>query len=89
MTDFTIAERTDNFTLQEVLDFIDETNISKRDSHELKQMICDMVDGVKLETLETVLNIYINKNKKYHNDILEFQKFMKVVSEEMENYERL
>lgn len=85
MTDFNIVERTDNFTLKEVLDFIDETDISKRDAHELKQMICDMVDGIKLETLELVLNVYINKNEKFHNDILEFKKFMKVVSEEMEN----
>lgn len=85
MTDFNIVERTDNFTLQEVLDFIDETNISKRDACELKQMICDMVDGVKLDTLEIVLNTYIEKKKKFHNDILDFKKFMKVVSEEMEN----
>lgn len=36
MSDFTITERKEPFKLDEVFDFIDDTNISKRDTHELK-----------------------------------------------------
>lgn len=45
MNDFTIVERTEPFTLKEVLDFIDDTNISKRDAHELKSRIVDVVQA--------------------------------------------
>jgi hypothetical protein len=43
MVEFTLTERTEPFTLKEVLDFIDDTNISKIDAHELKSRIVDVV----------------------------------------------
>jgi hypothetical protein len=36
MSDFTITERTEPFTIEEVFSFIDDTNISKADAHEMK-----------------------------------------------------
>jgi hypothetical protein len=41
--EFTLTERTEPFTLKEVLDFIDDTNISKKDAHYLKSIIVDVV----------------------------------------------
>lgn len=43
--DFTITERTEPFALQEVLDFIDETNISKLDACELKSRIVNLLQA--------------------------------------------
>lgn len=43
MSDFTIVERTEPITLDEVLSFIDDTNISKMDAHELKSRIADVI----------------------------------------------
>lgn len=81
---FTIEEREENFTLKEVLDFIDETDISEKDAHELKERICDMVDGIMVKTLDFILKEYKKKKKSFYRDVLEFESFMKSVSEEME-----
>ena len=43
MCDFTITERKEPFTLNEVLKFIDDTNISKLDACELKSRIVDVI----------------------------------------------
>ena len=42
-TDFTITERTEPFTLQEVWDFIDDTMIREQDAHELKERIISLL----------------------------------------------
>lgn len=41
--DFTITERTEPFTLQEVWDFIDDTMIREQDAHELKERIISLL----------------------------------------------
>ena len=59
MSDFTITERTEPLTLKEVLDFIDDTNISKIDSHELKSRIVDVVQAERAKVIdEFVLRLY-------------------------------
>ena len=52
MADITIVERTEPFTLDEVFDFIDDTNISKRDAHELKSRIADAVRGIRAKAID-------------------------------------
>ena len=52
MGDFTITERTEPFTLDEVFSFIDETHISKSDSHELKSRIVDAVQEVRAKAID-------------------------------------
>jgi hypothetical protein len=52
MGDFTITERTEPFTLDEVFSFIDETHISKNDSHELKSRIVDAVQGIREKVID-------------------------------------
>lgn len=47
MSDFTITERTEPFTLDEVFSFIDDTNISEMDACELKSRIVDVVQAEK------------------------------------------
>ena len=43
--DFTITEREEPFTLDEVFEFIDDTYITKTDAHELKSRIVDMLQA--------------------------------------------
>jgi len=45
MIDFTITECAKQFTIKEVFDFIDDTNIGKMDSCELKSRIVDAVQA--------------------------------------------
>lgn len=52
MADFTIVERTEPFTLDEVFSFIDDTNISKMDAHELKSRIVDMVQAERNKVID-------------------------------------
>lgn len=47
MSDLTITERTEPFTLDEVFSFIDDTSISEMDACELKSRIVDMVQADK------------------------------------------
>lgn len=54
MSDFTITERTEPFTLDEVFSFIDDTNISKMDAHELKSRIANVVQEVRNQSEEEV-----------------------------------
>lgn len=59
MAEFEITERTEPITLDEVFSFIDETNISKRDAHELKSRIADMVQPERNKAIdETCLKLY-------------------------------
>lgn len=50
--DFTITEREEPFTLDEVFEFIDDTNISKLDACELKSRIVDMLQAEKKKMLD-------------------------------------
>ena len=50
--DFTITERTEPFTLDEVFEFIDDTNIGKLDVCELKSRIVDMLQAEKYKILD-------------------------------------
>lgn len=50
--EFTLTERTEPFTLKEVLDFIDDTNISKKDAHELKSRIVDVVQDARNKAID-------------------------------------
>ena len=55
--EFTLTERTEPLTLKEVLDFIDDTNISKRDAHELKSRIVDVV----LDSEDRAIDEFVEK----------------------------
>lgn len=57
--EFTLTERTEPLTLKEVLDFIDDTNISKKDAHELKSRIVDVV----LDSEDRVIDEFAKKIK--------------------------
>lgn len=57
--DFTITERTEPFTLDEVFEFIDDTYITKTDAHELKSRIVDMLQAEK----NKILNEYTESLK--------------------------
>ena len=50
--DFTITEREEPFTLDEVFEFIDDTNIGKLDVCELKSRIVDMLQAEKYKILD-------------------------------------
>ena len=52
MADFTLTERTEPFTLEEVFEFIDDTNISKIDAHELKSRIVDVVQDTRNKAID-------------------------------------
>ena len=53
--EFTLTERTEPLTLKEVLDFIDDTNISKMDAHELKSRIVDVVQDTRNKAIDEVV----------------------------------
>jgi predicted nuclease with RNAse H fold len=57
MGDFTITERTEPFTLEEVFDFIDDTNISKMDAYELKSRIVDAVQGIRAKAIDECIRM--------------------------------
>lgn len=52
MSDFTITERTEPFTLDEVFSFIDDTKIGKKDVHELKSRIVDVVHAERNKAID-------------------------------------
>ena len=56
---FTIIEREEPFTLDEVFEFIDDTYITKTDAHELKSRIVDMLQAEK----NKILNEYTESLK--------------------------
>ncbi len=60
MAEFEITERTEPFTFDEVFSFIDDTNISKMDAHELKSRIADAVKGIRENTIDEFVNALIN-----------------------------
>jgi hypothetical protein len=55
MAEFEITERTEPFTLDEVFSFIDDTNISKINAHELKSRIVDMVQAERNKAIDEFL----------------------------------
>ena len=57
--DFTITEREEPFILDEAFGFIDDTNTSKLDAHELKSRIVDMLQAEK----NKILNEYAESLK--------------------------
>ena len=75
MKDFTITERKEPFTLEEVFAFIDDTSIGKMDAYELKSRIADVVQAERndainkfkndlIESLEELNKIPHSKDKK-------------------------
>lgn len=75
MNDFTITERKEPFTLEEVFAFIDDTSIGKMDAYELKSRIADVVQAERndainkfkndlIESLEELNKIPHSKDKK-------------------------
>ena len=64
MADIEITERTEPFTLDEVFEFIDDTNIGKADAHELKNRIADAVKGIRENVIDEVMEVV---KKAYHN----------------------
>ena len=62
--EFTLTERTEPFTLEEVFDFIDDTSISKIDAHELKSRIVDVVQDTRNKAIDEFA-------EKFKQDILE------------------
>ena len=65
MVDFTITERTEPFTLEEVFDFIDDTSISKIDAHELKSRIVDVVHDTRNKAIDEFTKEIVTE---YDND---------------------
>lgn len=55
MAEFEITERTEPLTLDEVFSFIDDTNISKMDAHELKSRIADVVKAERNKAIDNVM----------------------------------
>lgn len=55
-----IEERTNPFTLQDVFSFIDDTNISSLDAHELKSRIVNMLESEKAKVNESKWNVIGN-----------------------------
>jgi hypothetical protein len=62
--EFKLTERTEPLTLKEVLDFIDDTNISKKDAHELKSRIVDVV----LDSEDRVIDEFAERLKNHLNE---------------------
>ena len=52
MSDFTITERKEPFTLDEVFSFIDDTYITKTDAHELKSRIVDIIQAERNKAID-------------------------------------
>lgn len=67
MSDFTITERTEPFTLDEVFSFIDDTNISKMDACELKSRIVDVVQAERNKVIDEFITF--SKNLEYHHNL--------------------
>jgi hypothetical protein len=57
MTEFNITERTEPFTIEEVFEFIDDTNISKIDAHELKSRIVDVIQAERNKAIDECLKV--------------------------------
>lgn len=55
MTEFNITERTGPFTIEEVFSFIDDTNISKIDAHELKSRIADVIQAERNKVIDEAI----------------------------------
>lgn len=79
MAEFEITERTEPLTLDEVFSFIDETNISKMDAHELKSRIADVVRGIRAKAIDDVFDFFKTqrdkKSMKVNFDDLEIRKY--------------
>lgn len=52
MREFTLVERTEPFTFKEVIDFIDDTNISKVSACELKSRIVDVIQAERNKAID-------------------------------------
>ena len=59
MAEFEITERTEPLTLDEVFGFIDDTNISKMDAHELKSRIADSVKAIREKAIDDAIEIFL------------------------------
>ena len=79
MAEFEITERTEPFTLDEVFEFIDDTNIGKTDAHELKSRIADMVQAERNKAIDEVFDFLKTqrdkKSMKVNFDDLEIRKY--------------
>ena len=77
MAEFTIVERTEPFTLDEVYEFIDDTNIGKADAHELKSRIADMVQAERNKAIDEFADRMISMMPGHRQDILKIAEQMK------------
>lgn len=68
MTELTLTERTEPFTLEEVFDFIDDTNIDKTSAHELKSRIADVIMNDRIETVDYILKEFREQFEKAMDD---------------------
>ena len=75
MVEFNIIERTEPFTIEEVFDFIDDTNIGKMDSCELKSRIVDVIQAERNKAIDE----FVERLKKHLNQF-DFWKFNCVVN---------
>ncbi len=66
MVDFTITERTEPFTLNEVFEFIDDTNISKLDACELKSRIVDAIQAERDKVIDKIVEQLEEKGDLIH-----------------------
>ncbi len=64
MSDFTITERKEPFTLNEVFSFIDDTYITKTDAHELKSRIVDVIQAERNKAIDE----FFKELQKYEED---------------------
>ena len=60
MYELTLTERTEPFTLKEIFDFIDDTNIGKMDAHELKSRIVDVVQDTRNKVIDEFAEKLVN-----------------------------
>lgn len=77
MSDFTITERTEPFTLEEVFDFIDDTNISKIDAHELKSRIVDVIQAERNKAIDEFADKMIIMMPGHKQDVLSIAEKLK------------
>ena len=70
IAEFTLTERTEPFTLDEVFVFIDNTYISKIDAHELKSRIVDVVQDTRNKAVD-----------EFYDNILNFEDYIEPIED--------
>lgn len=91
MCDFTITEQKEPFTLDEVLEFIDDTNFSKLDACELKSRIVDVICTERKKAIDDFIELlkgnlirkYANANLTQHYVALQVTDWCNKIAEQL------